>query len=401
VNPAYGFYGDDVTGSVDALLQWQRAGAEATLVLSPDDVASATTPVVGIAGTARSLPTDAMPAELTPAFESLRDARIVQYKACSTVDSSPEVGSLGRALELGRAAYGAAPVPLLFAQPDFGRYTVFGHHFARDGSRVWRLDRQPTMARHPVTPMDESDIALHLARQTSLRIGSVPWTSFASLGTELRDPAYDAYVLDALCDDHVNDVGTAVAGLAGGETVFCMGSGGLTLGLARAVVRDPALAPPAMAAAVDGPMLVVSGSGSGRTWQQVQAAIAAGWVAVPLDAGAADRAAAAYRDGSDVVVFSATGSVSGIATDVSEALADVIRACHGVRPLPRLIVCGGDTSGRVLTRLGVRSIRIRATPWGNAPLLGVTGGEMDGTDVVLKGGQVGGVDLFEQVRRGS
>jgi 3-oxoisoapionate kinase len=36
---------------------------------------------------------------------------------------------------------------------------------------VFRLDRHPVMARHPVTPMDESDVARHLARQTAQPIG--------------------------------------------------------------------------------------------------------------------------------------------------------------------------------------------------------------------------------------
>ena len=89
-------------------------------------------------------------------------------------NAHPAVGSLGTVIELAREAYGSQPVPLLFAQPDFGRYTVFGHHFARDGDRVWRLDRQPTMSRHPVTPMGESDLAVHLGRQTRLPIASVP-----------------------------------------------------------------------------------------------------------------------------------------------------------------------------------------------------------------------------------
>ena len=109
-----------------------------------------------------------MDAELRPVLAALAalEPRIVQYKACSTADSSPTIGSLGRVIELGREHVSASARAVLFAQPDFGRYTVFGHHFAAEDGIVYRLDRQPTMSTHPSTPMTESDLAVHLARQT-------------------------------------------------------------------------------------------------------------------------------------------------------------------------------------------------------------------------------------------
>jgi len=401
-----GVYGDDVTGSVDALLQYRRAGLRGALVTSPSRVGAVADrtdlPVVVVAGTARSLPTAAMAAEVVPALEALKGARLVQYKACSTADSSPAVGSLGTVIELAREAYGSQPVPLLFAQPDFGRYTVFGHHFARDGDRVWRLDRQPTMSRHPVTPMGESDLAVHLGRQTRLPIASVPWTAYGNLDDRLRDPAAAAYVLDALDDDHLDAVGAAVLGLPARPT-FALGSGGLSRAVGGVLARRlGASAPPLAdtAASAPGPLLAVSGSCSGRTWDQVRAALDAGWVGVALGPEAVGQATAAYAAGRDVVLFSAQGGAVGTPVDVSGDLAAAVRACGSVRPVPRLLVCGGDTSGRVLQHLGALSLEIVAAPWGNAPLLRVAGGEIDGTEVVVKGGQVGGVDLFEQVRRG-
>ena len=59
-----------------------------------------------------------------------------------------------------------------------GRFQCFGHLFAAtpDGTGH-RLDRHPVMARHPVTPMAESDLARHLAKQTVLRLGLVDFTA--------------------------------------------------------------------------------------------------------------------------------------------------------------------------------------------------------------------------------
>ncbi|TDE88517.1 four-carbon acid sugar kinase family protein, partial [Occultella glacieicola] len=286
----FGFYGDDFTGSVDALLQLRAAGLTGVLATS---VAAAERlegghDVIGIAGVARSLPTEALAAEVGPALRWFagRGAPIVQYKACSTADSSPVTGSLGRVLELGREVFGDRAVPVLFAQPDFGRYTFFGHHFARDGDRVFRLDRQPTMSAHPVTPSTESDLVRHLGAQTALPIAAVDWRSYGPTAQggsggpvapgagspavanahapHATDPvtalasaieaagtttAAAAVVLDAFTDAHLDLVGAAIVGSSSAGRAadagthrprFVLGAGGLSLGLGRALAADAA-----------------------------------------------------------------------------------------------------------------------------------------------------------------
>ncbi|MGO8249179.1 hypothetical protein ACC809_36725, partial [Rhizobium johnstonii] len=37
-----------------------------------------------------------------------------------------------------------------------------GNLFAAYQGRIFRIDRHPVMSRHPVTPMDEADLAVHL-----------------------------------------------------------------------------------------------------------------------------------------------------------------------------------------------------------------------------------------------
>ena len=132
--------------------------------------------------------------------------RVVQYKACSTADSSPTIGSIGRVLELGREVVGEQTVPFVFAQPDFGRYTLHGVHFAAEGGIVYRLDRQPTMSTHPTTPMTEPDLAVHFSHQTDLPIGSIPFTAYGGEdGADLADLILGsgdaAVVLDAALDE--------------------------------------------------------------------------------------------------------------------------------------------------------------------------------------------------------
>ena len=131
-----------------------------------------------------------MDTHLTAAFGWLKrlGAALCHYKVCSTFDSSPTVGSIGRAIEIGRRVFGEAPVPLVVGAPQLKRYTAFGHLFAGYQGRTFRIDRHPVMSRHPVTPMLESDLLLHLAGQTGLRLGLV---DLAALGAGRAREAID------------------------------------------------------------------------------------------------------------------------------------------------------------------------------------------------------------------
>src|SRR5712671_3605729 len=92
------FYGDDFTGSTDALEQLTSAGVRTALFIKPPtkkQLASFNNlQAVGVAGMTRSMTPDAMERELKPAFKKLKalGARHVHYKVCSTFDSSPTVG---------------------------------------------------------------------------------------------------------------------------------------------------------------------------------------------------------------------------------------------------------------------------------------------------------------------
>ncbi len=417
------FYGDDFTGSVDVLLQFTRAGWRSRLFLgSPgaEELARAASGVdaVGIAGIARSLPAEAIEAEVRPALTALAALRprVVQYKACSTADSSPTVGSLGRVIEVARDVFGTATVPVLFAQPDFGRYTSFGHHFAAEGGIVYRLDRQPTMSRHPVTPMQESELAKHLGRQTELPIGSLHFVEYRDAPTVaalLAERTEAAVVLDALDDEHLALVAEAiVTDAAPGSPRFAIGSGGLSTGLGRALHRDGdggtdrerALNP-------EGPVLAVSGSRSPQTALQIDAARQAGWIVVALPLGEPDPLRAVLDDVLDalaarrsVVVTTGEARLGGEGSDlvgtISAHLADIVEGALRQGATHRVIVCGGDTSSRVLRLLGAASLSIAANPVGNVVVCAVGSPEewLDGTEMLLKGGQVGPIDLFERVR---
>jgi len=68
---------------------------------------------------------------------------ICQYKVCSTFDSSPEIGSIGRALEIGQDIFGTQCVPVVVGAPHLGRYVAFSHLFAGSKDGIYRIDRHP------------------------------------------------------------------------------------------------------------------------------------------------------------------------------------------------------------------------------------------------------------------
>ena len=130
--PSCGFVADDLTGAADVLAQAHRYGLEAALVIGdaplPVDV-----DVVGIAGPIRSLGgtafDDTVRRDLARMAEV--DLDVLLYKVCSTFDSSPTIGSIGRGIELLHELFtDHGPIPVAPAQPGFGRFTAFSDHYA-------------------------------------------------------------------------------------------------------------------------------------------------------------------------------------------------------------------------------------------------------------------------------
>jgi 3-oxoisoapionate kinase len=387
------FYGDDLTGSTDALAQFHLAGLSGLLVMSPDALELAKGyDVAGIAGIARSLPAAEMEREVRPALTALRDAteRVVQYKVCSTADSSPALGSIGRAIEIGRSVFGAAPVPVLVAQPGLGRYTAFGNHFAVENDAVYRLDRQPTMSRHPATPIGEADLRRHLGGQTRLTIGSVDLRAYdGDLDERYRAAAADdpgAIVFDAIDDRQLRAAAEAMLARA---ARFVVGSGGLSFALGSAL-GGPHAAPVARPAGPVPTVLVVSGSASPRTASQIRWARAHGWRCLEGDPSTT-AVLAGLRAGPGVVVAGAG--------DLGPIVAGALRA-GAVR---RVVVAGGDTAGRVMRAVRADALEIVSVIEPGLPLgrLRAADPDVDGAEVLLKGGQLGPDDLFDRVRAGA
>ena len=127
VGPLVSWYGDDFTGAAAQMEAMSLAGLPAVLFFdvptSQQRAKFAGYRGIGFAGIARSKSPTWMAENLPRALRSLAEvgAPISQYKVCSTLDSSPQVGSIGRTIEIALPYFSADWVPLLVAAPPMGR----------------------------------------------------------------------------------------------------------------------------------------------------------------------------------------------------------------------------------------------------------------------------------------
>lgn len=438
-----GFYGDDYTGSSAAMEVLSFAGVPTVLFLAPPEEADlarfADCRAIGIAGIARSQTPAWMDQHLPAMFATLGrlGAPITHYKICSTFDSSPDAGSIGRAIDLGVPVLGGAWHPLLVAAPAVGRYQVFGNLFAADGGLVHRLDRHPTMARHPITPMDEADLARHLGRQTARPIGLVDILALAAGRADAalagcRKAGAEIILLDGIDEPTLAEAGRLIWQNRG-ERLFVIGSQGVEYALVAHWRQSGMLADRDGAAEVAEPVeriVVVSASCAPVTAGQIAYARQRGFLVLPVDAAqavdqadwmaelarAASAALAGLRGGRSVIVETALGPddpaiprtrdavargplPAGEVNDrIGRGLGHLLGRLMAEAGVTRGVVAGGDTSGRVAQALGIRALTALAPLAPGAPLCRAHGGTA--REIVLKGGQMGAPDFFQQALKG-
>jgi uncharacterized protein YgbK (DUF1537 family) len=431
--PIFSFYGDDFTGSTDALESLSISGVPCVLFLGvPEGRVLASFRhyrAVGPAGESRSQSPEWMSSNLPAAFGWSKDlgAPIVQYKVCSTFDSSPEIGSVGRALEIGQDVFGSRCVPVVVAAPRLKRYVLFGNLFAADGSTIYRIDRHPSMRNHPVTPMRESDLRLHLARQTRQRIALI---DILALNSSDADRSYDTIlrespdvvIFDGLDDRSLRESARLIWTGRQTSPLFAVGSSGLTFGLIDYWRSAGALVPEALEhkAAKTDRLIVVSGSCSPVTERQIRWALKCGFAGMRLDVAqlaSADgindaresvpaQALNHLQQGRSVVLYTALGPSDCGRTELREELGtqlgillrDLLRR-SGVK---RAVIAGGDTCSHAGKQLGVHALTLQAPLEPGVPLCCAHTEEaaLQGLELVFKGGQVGPDQFFETVLRG-
>ena len=453
--PRLAFYGDDFTGSTDAMECLAAAGLRTVLFATPPSPEMLARfdelDAVGLAGNSRTFGPAEMEVRMPPILAALArfGAPILHYKVCSTFDSAPETGSIGKVMDLARDVLRTSTIPIVAGAPKLGRHSAFGTLFARhnvDGA-VHRLDRHPTMSIHPVTPMHEADLRRHLAAQTGQRIALLSAPRIAgstvaarrALEAALADKP-EALLIDLFDERDEVSVGTLLETMATARQLFVVGSSGVEYALVAAWRQAGALPPepPTLTAKPVGCLLVLSGSCSPATAAQITTALASGFAGIDIDPlalvtqppdgpHAADllhRIGEAASAGRSMVVHSSTGPgdarearlieyFGGAGATPAEArlrsgralterlavlLARVLeRTCFG-----RFVIAGGDTASAAIRGLGIDALEMVSPLAPGAPICRALapGRALHGQEMVLKGGQIGSHAYFLQARDG-
>jgi uncharacterized protein YgbK (DUF1537 family) len=435
------FYGDDFTGSTDALEQLACGGVRTVLFIEPPTSEQLARfknlEAIGVAGKTRSMTPAAMERELKPALLALKKlgARHVHYKICSTFDSSPRIGSIGKVIDLATEIFRPRFIPVLAAAPALGRFTVFGNHFARFGigsdGEIHRLDRHPSISRHPITPMTEADLRAHLAKQTKKKIALFDILS-VSQPTYLAQMQFnwllaekpDIVLFDALMSENLVVIGRLLeAHATTRRPLFSVGSSAIEMALGanwpHRILRAKRVPPVKQ-------ILVGSGSCSPVTTGQIAWALKNGFAEVPLNAKklaainsaaeierAINAAIKFLRSGRSVIVHTTRSGLNKrvaaklknkTAEILGAALGEVLRGVLAQSKITRTCIAGGDTSSYAARALGIEAVEwIASLNTPGAPLCcaHAPGSPVDGREIVFKGGQVGAENYFQTVLKGN
>jgi len=454
------FYGDDFTGSTDVMESLALNGVRTALFLAPpgsaevenftlkksiDGSGKKDINAFGVAGISRSLRVAQMENELRPVFQKLSSipADFFHYKVCSTFDSSPEIGSIGFAADLAFEYFPSEIIPTLIGAPFLNRFCIFGNLFARIDGITYRLDRHPTMSKHPVTPMNESDLRIHLGKQTQRPAGlvdlfvleeseSVQNDFFSKMNRKKGDfVLFDTYNIR-----HLLSVGRLIVENKQPGCQLIIGSSGVEYALTYHLHQNGRLQKPAAPESPGKaePIVAMSGSCAPTTGKQIQWALQQGFSDIRLQTpdlvdparqnAEMERikktALAALANGRNVMIYSAVGpedpaialtrqrlKASGLEdTSASQILAvnqgKILKAILESSGRRRTVVCGGDTSGHVARELGIYALETLMPIAPGAPLCTAHSRNpcFDGLEISLKGGQNGKQKYIESILHG-
>ncbi|HQR22802.1 MAG TPA: four-carbon acid sugar kinase family protein, partial [Burkholderiaceae bacterium] len=405
-----GVIADDFTGASDVANTLASGGMRTTQFLGVPDFTGADCDAGVIALKTRSIAAADAVAQSLAALAWLRREGCSQFlfKYCSTFDSTADgnIGPVGEALahELGVAGVVACP-----AFPAVGRRVFSGHLFVGD-----RLLSESSLRNHPLNPMTDSDLRRWLRRQTRSEVGFVDITTVKRGSDELRKALAQCSARGEclVIVDAIDEADLLVIGAACANMPLVTGASGVALGMAAAFAQRGDLAGDGRrSSGVDGPAAIIAGSCSARTLEQIErhrvshpclrldvsdilehrvtAAEAATFVAREKGAPLVYTSSAPERVAEAQQRFGAATVAQAVEAFLADVAVRVVNA--GCR---RLIVAGGETSGAVVTALGLKALEVGREIDPGVPVL--KAGDLS---IVLKSGNFGGVDFFTKALR--
>lgn len=421
--------GDDFTGAADQAGMLARAGARSVLVFDPTFPLAGTWEAITYATRLRSAPVTTARREAKHLFRLALDQQphMVQYKYCSTFDSTP-AGNIGPVLDVALDTCGAPGTVVVPALPVNGRTTCHGYHFVLGVP----LHESP-MKDHPLNPMTDSSLARWLGRQTRRGIGLVDFATVERGAAAVREALATAWaagtpylVVDCLSRRHARIIAEAVW-----DWPLISGSSALPLEL-PAVWRKQGLLSTlspggrwrAPRRPTQTPVLALAGSCAAQTLRQVAAAREFALVRPDLElllrgrrrallaqiqneirTGFAERgqvlvatsAPPPERSALQARAAAAGLSAHDLGRGIERLLGQVAQWAVTELGLGHLLVAGGETAGAVCQALGLRAVEILREIAPGVPLCRA----LPTRDllVALKGGNFGQDDFFAHAAR--
>jgi 3-dehydrotetronate 4-kinase len=404
-----GALADDFTGATDLALNlvasgWRTVVTTAIPARDARHRLARDADAVVIALKNRTSPPDEAVADARRALAALRElgAERIYDKYCSTFDSTPR-GNIGPILDALAADLGADTTVVVPSFPAAGRTVYQGHLFVGD-----TLLSESSLRHHPLTPMTDPDVRRVLGAQSSARVG---WLGLATVrrGAAALRAALDALPREpgevlAVVVDAVDESDLRIIAEATSHLTLLTGGSGLALGLTG---PSGSGTPATTVAAVPGHRVVLAGSASAATREQVARArevlphrkLDLGALRDDFDATVAELVAWSRSswESSPVLIYAA-GEPGDVSADraASVRVERALAACAtglvdaGAR---QLVVAGGETSGAVVSALGVSALTIGQAV---APGVAWSRGESHGRplNLLLKSGNFGGPDLM-------
>lgn len=415
----WGCIADDLTGATDLATNMVSAGFRTKVILGTEgrgfeDPPGAHTDVdaIVIALKSRTAPTQEAVGATRSACKVLQDAgaRRIFVKYCSTFDSTAE-GNIGPMIDNVLAQTGERITIIVPSFPDAGRSVYMGYLFVGE-----QLLNESAMAHHPLTPMLDSNVRRLLAPQTKGQVELIPLHVVREGVCRLKQAIEDLdrgggppvlIVIDALTVEDLRIIATAASHLR-----VITGGSGLAQGLARQEDNGEARNIPV----ADGYRAVLCGSASQQTRAQLRAArgflpsrkLDLTMLATSFEATVDEIAEWACRqwtqDRAASPMIYSTDSLDDLATHplikgetpgelIERALAAIAQrlVAAGAR---QLIIAGGETSGSVVSALGIQDLLIGpAIAPGIAWSAGTTSSNVT-LNLALKSGNFGPADFF-------
>jgi uncharacterized protein YgbK (DUF1537 family) len=402
-----GVIADDFTGATDVAVAFRRAGLRAAVIFGmPEPTAvlpEAEVLVIGLKS--RTIPASEAVDQSLAALRKLQETGATQFyfKFCSTFDSRPE-GNIGPVADALAAALSARVVLVSPSSPEHGRTQYQGHLFVGDS-----LLSESPMRHHPLTPMTDSFIPRVLAAQTTTPVSLISVQALRSPSLAQMIDTTDGFVVaDSITDSDLAALGRAIvdhplvagaAGLAGGW------------GLALASKRVAGVSAKAREWPSPGRAAVLAGSCSARTLEQLER-VRQTQPSFHLDAlrsqDPATLAAEALQwfdqlPENVVPVIASSLPPSELhevqvrlgaarASSVLEAAIGMVAQGLSERGVRRFVIAGGETSGAVVSALGVDGGEIGGEEAPGVPWIYPS--DERGLALLLKSGNFGDIDLL-------